>query len=263
MKLPQLQLLPVDQVPFTDYQASLGIDIEERLRDLQALELTPQSFKFYTSVSVISSSKIEGEQMEVDSYVKHKMQDIEYLPDLTEKPNDLFNAYTYAQNTKLTRSDFLHAHDLLTLHLLPGKYRGVCRQNNMVVLEHNTGRIQYEAAPANMVKDAFDKLWNDIDLLLSSSITVAEQFYYASLIHLVFVNIHPFNDGNGRAARLLEKWFLSAFIGERAWLIPNEKYYYAHVNDYYKYLASQGMFYEELNYRRALPLLLMLPGSLA
>lgn len=31
--------------------------------------------------------------MEVDSYVKHKMQDIEYLPELVQKPNDLYGAY--------------------------------------------------------------------------------------------------------------------------------------------------------------------------
>ena len=37
----------------------------------------------------MTSSRIEGEQLEVDSYVKHKMLNVEYLPELTEKPNDL------------------------------------------------------------------------------------------------------------------------------------------------------------------------------
>ncbi len=36
---------------------------------MKEIELTPQSFTFYTSVAVISSSRIEGEQLEIDSYV--------------------------------------------------------------------------------------------------------------------------------------------------------------------------------------------------
>ena len=85
---------------------------------LNEINLTPQSFTFYTSVAVISSSRIEGEQLEVDSYVKHKMQDIEYLPELVEKPNDLFHAYLFAKENKLTKENFLHAHALLSKHLL-------------------------------------------------------------------------------------------------------------------------------------------------
>ena len=42
-----------------------------------------------------------------------------------------------------------------------------------------------------------------IDLLLKNELTVDEVFYYAAYIHLVFVNIHPFVDGNGRATRLI------------------------------------------------------------
>lgn len=64
--------------------------------------------RFYTAVSVMSSSRIEGEQMEIDSYLKHKMQNIEYLPNLTEKPNDLFEAYEFARDNKLTLSNFLN-----------------------------------------------------------------------------------------------------------------------------------------------------------
>jgi hypothetical protein len=33
-----------------------------------------------------------------------------------------------------------------------------------------------------------------------------EVFYFASLIYLRFAHIHPFRNGNGRAARLLDKW---------------------------------------------------------
>jgi Fic family protein len=33
------------------------------------------------------------------------------------------------------------------------------------------------------------------------------------LIHLRLAQIHPFRDGNGRAARLIEKWFVAEKLG--------------------------------------------------
>lgn len=62
-------------------------------------------------------------------------------------------------------------------------------------------------------------------------------------------------------SRLLEKWFLVEKLGERAWYIKSEKNYYTHVNDYYKNLARLGLFYEVLDYEKAMPFLLMLPQS--
>lgn len=92
--------------------------------------------------------------------------------------------------------------------------------------------------------------------------SVEEVFYYASFIHLVFVAIHPFSDGNGRVARLLEKWFIAEKLGERAWFIQLEKYYYQHVDKYYNNLAKLGMFYEKLDFRKFIPFMLMLPTAL-
>ncbi len=240
----------------------LDIDIPREFSALERLQLEPHSFTFYTSVSVMSSSKIEGEPMEVDSYVKHKMLNIEYLPELTEKPNDLYNAYLFAKENKLNQSNLIQAHRLISAHLLPDNQRGTLRKTEMLVLEHKTGRIQYEAAPLQIVKDSYANLWHDIETLLNQELTTEEIFYYAAYIHLVFANIHPFSDGNGRVARLLEKWFLAEKLGERAWYIQSEKYYYHNVSDYYKNLARLGMYYEALDYDKSVPFLLMLPQSL-
>ena len=252
----------VSDLYFEQYKQQLQINISDALKELTEIKLTPESFTFYTSVAVISSSRIEGEQMELDSYLKHKMQHIEYLPELVEKPNDLFQAYLYAKENKLTKENFLQSHTLISKHLLPERWRGVYRKNEMLVMEHNTGNIQFEAGPFNIVKDEMEKLWNDISELLKIELSNEEIFYYAAFIHLLFACIHPFNDGNGRAARLLEKWFLSAMLGEAAWYIQSEKYYYHHVNDYYKNLNRLGIFYEQLDYTKADKFLQMLPASI-
>ena len=146
--------------------------------------------------------------------------------------------------------------------MLESNRRGVCRIGNMVVMEHKTHRIQYEAVAWNKVKPLLTMLWENIECLKNEKLTIEEVFFFASFIHLVFVNIHPFEDGNGRAARLLEKWFLAQKIGKKAWYTQSELHYYQNVNDYHKNLNKLGMFYEQLNYAEAFPFLLMLPNAL-
>lgn len=252
----------VSDILLEKYKSELGPGLSEALRRLNATFVRSDSFNFYTSIAVITSSKIEGEPMEVDSYIKHKIQHIEYLPKLTEKPNDLFRAYIYVKENRLTRNHFLQAHRLLTEHLLPEHGRGIYRNNEMVVMEHKTGKIQFEAASARLVEGEMEKLWKDIDFLMHSDLSLEETFYYASFIHLLFVCIHPFNDGNGRAARLLEKWILSDKLGPVAWYIQSEQHYYRHVDEYYLNLNRLGIFYEQLDFTKADRFLMMLPGAL-
>jgi Fic family protein len=240
----------------------LDVKPDEALIRIKEREWTVENFRFFTAVSVMSSSRIEGEALEVDSYVKHKILNIEYLHNLTEKPNDLFEAYEFARDNRLTLQNFLKSHNIATRHLLPEKQRGIVRTGNMLIMEQQTQRIQYEAANASIVKNEFEKLWNEIDGLLQTKLQTEEIFYFASLIHAVFVKIHPFDDGNGRTARLLEKWFLCTMLGEKAWYIGSEHYYYKNLQAYYHNLARIGLFYDELQYERALPFLLMLPQSL-
>ena len=255
-----LKIIPTDLLE--RYRKQVDKKLSNRFDNLKDAEISTKTFSFYTSVSAIASSRIEGERMEVDSYLKHKMLNIKYQPDLVQKPNDLYNAYLFAQKNTLTKVKFLTSHTLLAKHLLPKSQQGVLRTGNMVVMEHNTGRIQYEAALVADVKKHFELLWKDIVTLKKEKLTHEEVFYFASFIHVVFVNIHPFEDGNGRAGRLLEKWFIAEKLGNKAWFLQSELNYYNHVNEYYKNLNRLGMFYEQLDYSKALPFLQMLPNAI-
>lgn len=255
-----LQILPTTLLK--EYLKRVPKGLQKSFNALKDAEISTKAFSFYTSVSAIASSRIEGEQMEVDSYIKHKMLNIEYQPDLVQKPDDLYKAYLFAQKHALTKVNFFKAHTLLAAHLLPKSKQGVCRTGNMVVMEHKTGKIQYEAAHYSKVTKLLDMLWKDITQLKKQKLSYAEVFYFASFVHIVFVKIHPFEDGNGRAGRLLEKWFIASKLGKKAWYVQSELNYYKNVNNYYKNLNSLGMFYEKLDYSKAMPFLLMLADSL-
>ncbi len=256
--MQKLQLIKTDLLP--QYLEQLT-GLETKFEALHDAEISTDTFSFYTSVSAMASSKIEGESLEIDSFVKYKMLNIDYKKEMVEKPNDLYNAYLYAQKNELSEKYFLNAHKIIATHLLAKNKQGKYRKVNMLVMEHKTFRVQYEAALFEEVNGLMKKLWQDITTLIKANLTHEEVFYYASFIHIAFVNIHPFEDGNGRSGRLIEKWFIAQKLGEKAWYLQSELNYYRNINDYYKNLNRLGIFYEQLDYTQALPFLLMLPKT--
>ncbi|MGX5819272.1 Fic family protein [Chitinophaga lutea] len=228
---------------------------------LEDAELSTDGFSFYTSVASVYSSKIEGETIELDSYIKHKRFGIEFQPDYTRKIDDLYQAYQYAKESPLSAEHLSQAHRLLTRHILPLHSQGKFRNKNMFVTTKD-GRIEYVAASPFDVPAAMDALYADMEVLLHAEMPISEAFFYASMIHLVFVKIHPWNDGNGRSARLLEKWFLAQKLGEKAWFVQSEKYYYTHHEEYYANIRLLGLEYETLDYGNALPFLRMLTAAI-
>lgn len=229
-------------------------------KNLQESELSVDNFSFYTSVSAVFSSKIEGEEIDLDSFVKHRRFNIEFTPDYTQKIDDLYNAYQFAKTAVLNSENIAQAHRLLTTHILPAHRQGKVRTSIMYVTT-NEGKIEYVAASPFVVESELEKFFADIETLCNTDLSLQECFYFAALIHLVFVKIHPFDDGNGRTARLLEKWFLAQKLGDEVWLIQSEKFYYLHHQTYYHNIRLLGLEYEELDYNKAMPFLCMLAKS--
>ncbi|MEO1518862.1 MAG: Fic family protein [Bacteroidota bacterium] len=218
-------------------------------------------FSFYTSVSSVYSSKIEGENIEADSYLKHKFLHVQYEADYTKKADDLFEAYSFANAKKLSQKNVLKAHAILSQNLLSPGQRGRIRTNPMFVLNEDD-RIEYVACGAEGLAEEMKQLFKDVKKLRKADLSATEVFYYASFIHLIFLKIHPLQDGNGRTARLIEKWFLKEKIGDKAISVELEKNYYKNKQLYYRNIRAIGLEYENLDCSKALDFLRMTIQSL-
>lgn len=246
-------LSPLLLVEYKKIVSQSPIDI---LTNLENIDTPVDYFQFYNSISSVYSSKIEGENIDFDSFYKHKFLNIQYQPDYTKKADDLYLAYEFILKNKLNLENLQKAHSILSSNLLPKSQQGFIRNNPMFVI-NNDDRIEYVATEPTKVKSELDKLFNDIKKLQTAKLDDFEVFYYAAYIHLVFVKIHPFQDGNGRAARLIEKWFLIEQINDKATAVQLEKNYFKNLERYYSNIKKIGIEYETLDYSKALDFLVM------
>lgn len=259
-----LQYKDIYEAVWQEYQIAFNDEIiqaELKRIALKQTNITKDTFGFYTSIASVFSSKIEGEEIELDSYIKHKFLSVTYQPDYTRKPDDLFNACVFAKNNALTQSNLLQIHNLITKHLLTSDKQGKVRTQQMFVLAKNSS-IEYVAANAAIAKKEFERFISDLESLVKVDLPVDKVFFFASMLHLLFVKIHPMYDGNGRTARLLEKWFLANHIGMAAWNIESERYYYENITSYYHSLQRLGLEYDSLSYSQSLPFTQLLLKSL-
>ncbi|KAA3625876.1 MAG: hypothetical protein DWQ02_20865, partial [Bacteroidetes bacterium] len=127
-----------------DFINSIDFDPMEKLAAKKAEKLPVDYFDFYNAVSSVYSSKIEGENIDFDSFFKHKFLNVQYNPDYTKRSEDLFRAYKFIQANKFTQENVFKAHGILSEHLLPENQRGQIRNNPMFVINEDD-RIEYVA----------------------------------------------------------------------------------------------------------------------
>lgn len=243
----------------SEYKKQLNFSIDDAFKQLSDKPQTEADFKFYLANSAVHSSNIEGNTVSFDTYLKASEHNLHLKTKEIKEIEELIKAYQFARENEFTLNNTLKAHEIITTSILVKKERGKLRKVKVGV--RSEGRLIYLAIEPEFIKAELEKLFNDIAILLSSQLTVQEVFYYAAFIHLIFVNIHPFVDGNGRVTRLIEKWFLAKKLGDKAWFITSEKYYWDNRTAYYKNLQL-GVNYYEIKYGKSIPFLLMLPNAL-
>ncbi|MCK7556373.1 hypothetical protein MKQ70_15660 [Chitinophaga sedimenti] len=114
----ELQIIP------TDLLVTFKIQTDEHalsaaFEALVDAELSTSGFSFYTSVASVYSSKIEGEEIQLDSYIKYKRFGIRFQPGYTHRVDDLYDTYQYAQSAPFDRTTLVDAHKLSARHILP------------------------------------------------------------------------------------------------------------------------------------------------
>ncbi|RLD17727.1 MAG: hypothetical protein DRI69_11710, partial [Bacteroidetes bacterium] len=162
-----------------DYAKAVEESPLDKIARIQKIETPIDYFHYYKSVSSVYSSRIEGVDIDYDSYFKYKFLNVKFQPDYTRRVDDLYAAYDFIDDHSLNLENIKNAHAILSSSLLPEAHQGVLRTNPMVVLNRDD-MIEYVAADPTLVKDEIDKLFYDIDTLINAKLNPFEIFYYAA-----------------------------------------------------------------------------------
>lgn len=245
---------------FDTYNKKTGSKANTCFQNLKKRKPSADDFSHYITASAVASAQIEGSTLDLNSFFFTR-ENFQNNKEVIEIEN-LIEAYQFARSHEFSADGLLECHKILSHSFSnisksqKGKYR-----KTQVGIRGFYGLV-YVASEPKSVKKETEKLFEDVEALLQEKLSFNQTLYYAAFIHFLFAKIHPFADGNGRAARLLEKWFLAEKLGKTAWSIPAEKYYWDNRAAYYDKLDTGLDYLITLeNLQKAVPFLQMLPKA--
>lgn len=248
-----------DKKYFDTYLQTIGWEIPKLIKNFDFSE-DKGKLDDLTKASAVYSSNIEGNSIDLNSYMNYEMNKKKFKAGKEiEEIENLIEAYEFAQKNKLTEKNVLSCHKIFSETLLIKSKRGKYRIEPVGVFD-KSGLI-YMAVEPEFVEEQMRAFFQAVEELIACELKKEEVFYFASLMHLRFAHIHPFRDGNGRAARLLEKWFVAEKFGQDFWKIPSEEYYKQNQIRYYETI-NLGVNFYALNYDKCIGFLEMLPNCL-
>jgi Fic family protein len=189
------------------------------------------------SNEALDTSEIEGEFLNRDSVQSSIRRNFGLQDDsrkaspaeqgIAELMADLFHNYdkslTHAMLFRWHKMIFSGRRDLNDI----GCYRTHSEAMQVVSGYMHAPKVHFEAPPSSQVKEEMERFINWFNNSRKMSILTR-----ASIAHLYFVSIHPFEDGNGRIARALAEKALSqgleqpALIALSSTILKRRKAYY-------------------------------------
>ena len=200
------------------------------------------------ALSVHYSTRIEGNTLTLEQ-VESLLRGRQIAAPVSQQREALnyYEAMQYAQSVASTPSPHLSEETIRAVHFivtksLPGGYNpGQYRLTQNFVINSATQRALFRPPPPELVQPLMEEYvrW------LNTPHKGLHPYYRAALAHLNFVAIHPFDDGNGRTARILEALvlYLAGYKSED--LVSLEEYFGRDTQGYYRAIAgSLGPAYE-------------------
>jgi len=149
------------------------------------------------------------------------------------------------QTAKITKKDILRIHKLLSANVIREERSGAYREEPVYVVSRTpiSQEIRYTAPEHQRVKTLVNELCNWINSARKENLS---PIIVAGIAHAEMAGIHPFVDGNGRAARLLATLILYTEQHDFRKLFALENYYNTNRSAYYEAIHL-GATYKERN----------------
>lgn len=197
-------------------------------------------------LSTFASTSIEGNPLpltEVKRILKHRPEN----PRDTEREVINYNRALEDLDESLKKDTLvisrklgLEIHRAIT-HGLIEKFRcGRFRQEAVFVNNPRTGQTVYWPPDHQDVAPLID----DLIAFIKDHQGKIDPLILAGIFHKQFVIIHPFMDGNGRAARLATKVLLASMSLNTFYLFSFENYYNRNVSKYFAKVGVVNNYYE-------------------
>jgi len=167
-----------------NYQKSIGIEIPKLIKDFDFSE-NRGGFEYLTKSSAVYSSNIEGNSIDLNSYMNYEMSNEKFkVGKEIEEIEDLIEAYEFAQNNKLNEKNLLNCHKIFSNTLLIKSKRGKYRIEQVGVF--GKSGLAYMAIEPDFVEKEMKLFFQDLNELIKTELDEIEVFYFASLIHFRF-----------------------------------------------------------------------------
>lgn len=231
------------------------LKIEERKAAIGRVEL-PFNYlnkvrKNTKKLTALMSNKIEGNPLDYKAASEAISSKNRHLLKPEQEVRNYFNALTYLEDALKKRRE-VDIDLLLTLQKIIVEGEGkekVGIRNAMpagfvfAVYDNKTKNIEY-IPPA---KEDIEPLLNELFSYLNNSSD--HPLIKVATLHYQLVTIHPFEDGNGRSARLLSSYYLDLNGYGFANIGSLEEYFYYNLDEYYKSLQMglPPLYYEGRN----------------